>query len=236
MATLISRTLLPPARDTRLLVAKWVIALLAPLLVFNFVWNGEAAINQILVGFLLPQSAIGFYDVPTLLGATIFFVLFYAALTALVGYAVAADSGKQNPIVLWISMLVFTVVPIVLISIANDLFVGLSFTVLAWIPYFLALWLWRKLRPAPATPPLARVGTLDSEQQANLMNRAIAGGFWFGTAFAVISLMVDLIYFFAGQYGAAGSFILIWMLLRTVLLPCAGYFLGRLGGGICSAR
>ena len=233
MATLISRTLLPTARDTRLLVGKWVIALLVPLVVFTFVWNGEAIINQILAGFFARNTALGSrYDIPTLIGATIFVVLFYAALTTLVGYAVAADSGKQNPIVLWISMLVFTVVPIVLISIADDLFVGLSFSVLAWIPYFLALWLWRKLRPAPATPPLARIGTLDSEQQANLMNRAIAGGFWFGTAFAVISLVVDLIYFFAGQYGAVGGFILIWMLLRTVLLAFAGYFLGRLGGAV----
>lgn len=233
MATLISRTLLLPARNIRLLVAKWVIALLAPLLIFTFVWNGEAAINQILLGFFMPHSAVGsLYDIPTLVGATIFFALFYAALTALVGYAVAADSGTQNPITLWISMLVFTVVPIVLISIADDLFVGLSFSVLAWIPYFLARWLWRKFRPAPATPPLARVGILDSVQRADLMSRASAGGFWFGTTFAVISLVVDLIYFFAGQYGTSGSFILIWIVLRTVLLPFAGYFLGRLGGSI----
>ncbi len=233
MTTLISRTLLSPARETRLLVAKWGIALLIPLLVFTFVWNGEATINQILVGFFAHNTTLGSrYDIMTLIGATIFVVLFYAALTTLVGYAVAADSGKQNYIMLWISMLVFTVVPIVLISIANDLFVGLSFSVLVWIPYFLALRLWRRFRPAPATPPLAGVGTLDSEQQANLMNRAIAGGFWFGTAFAVISLVVDLIYFFAGFYGAVGSFLLIWILLRTVLLPIAGYFLGRLGGWV----
>lgn len=51
MATLISRTLLPTARDTRLLVMKWVIALLVPLLIFTFVWNGETTINQILIGF-----------------------------------------------------------------------------------------------------------------------------------------------------------------------------------------
>ena len=233
MATLISRTLLTPARDTRLLVIKWGIALLVPLLVFTFVWNGEATINQILVGFFARNTTLGSrYDITTLIGATIFVVLFYAALTTLVGYAVAADSGKQNFIMLWISMLVFTVVPIVLISIANDLFVGLSFSVLVWIPYFLALRLWRRFRPAAATPPLARVGTLNSEQQADLMSRATAGGFWFGTAFAVISLVIDLIYFFAGQYGGVGSFILIWIVLRTVLLPIVGYFLGRLGGAV----
>ena len=266
MATLISRTLLPSARDVRVLVAKWVIALLVPLLVFTFVWNGEATINQILVGFFMPNGAIGsLYDTPTRIWATIFFVLFYAVLIALVGYAVAADSGRQNPIRLWISMLLFTVVPIVLISLYNDLFVGLSFSVLVWLVGFLLLRLWqvtvrlrRRSRSAATPPPLTGAGNLDSEQQANvtsgatrsaaaapafvavgilnseqqanLVSRAIAGGFWFGTAFAATSLVVDLIYFFAGQYGASSGFILIWIVLRTVLLPIAGYFLGRLGG------
>lgn len=232
MATLIPKTLLP-ARATRGLVVKWVIALLIPLLVFTFLWNGEAAINQILVGFFARDTALGsLYDIPTLIGASVFFVLLYAALTALVGYAVGADSGKQNPIVLWISMVVFTVVPIILISILDDLFVGLSFSVLAWLPYLLALWLWRKFRPSAATTlTLEKIGPLDAEQQANLLNRAVAGGFWFGAAFAAISLVIDLIYFFTGSYGVAISgLILGWIIVRTVLLLLTGYFLGRLGG------
>lgn len=301
MATLISKTtLLPPARTTRWLVLKWVIALLIPLLIFTFVWNGEAAMNQILIGFFARNTALGSsYDIPTLVGASIFFVLLYAALTALAGYAVGADSGRQNPIILWISMAIFTVVPIMLVSLAGDLFVGLSFSVLVWVPCFLVLWLWRKLRSGEAAlaatlarlraltgrpqtldvadvppadtvariisvlarvpyaliwvlyflarPPwrrsqpaeevtpaaLARLGPLDSEQQASLMNRAVAGGFWFGAAFALISLAIDLIYYFTGSYGAAISgFILIWIVFRTVLLLVAGYFLGRLGGRI----
>lgn len=235
MATLISSTLLPPARATRLLVVKWVIALLIPLIVFTFAWTGEAAVNQILIGFFARNTSIGSsFDIPTLIGATIFIMLLYVALTALAGYAVAADSGKQNPFMLWISMLVFTVVPIMLISVTNDLFVGLSFSVLVWLPYFLVLWLWRRFRRSAAapTPTLARLGPLNSEQRANLISRATAGGFWFGTAFALIALVIDLIYFFGGSYGTVSNLILVWVLVRTVLLPIAGYFLGRLGGAV----
>lgn len=233
MATLISRALLAPERDTRRLVVKWVVALLIPLLIFTFVWNGEAAINQILIGFFVHTSTIGaLYDFPTLIGATIFFVLFYIALTALVGYAVAADSGKQKPLFLWVSMLVFTVVPIVLISVADDLFVGLSFSVLAWLPYFLIVWLWRKFHPVAPAPPFERLGPLDSEQQGHLMRRAMTGGFWFGTAYAVVALVVDLVYYFTGSYGTLGDFLLIWVITRTIVFPVAGYFLGQLGGRI----
>jgi ABC-type branched-subunit amino acid transport system permease subunit len=236
-ATLISRRLLPSEHKTRWLIVKWVIALLLPLLVFTFVWNGDSAINQILVGFFLPNSDSGFpSDFLTLIGATVFFVLFYTALTALVGYATAADSGKQNPIVLWISMLVFAIVPIVLMSITHDLFVGLSFSVLVWLPYFLVLSLWRKFRPAAVAPAPVRLGPLDDEQQANLLNRGITGGFWFGTTFAVIALVIDMAYFFTGSYGPVGNFLLIWVLLRTVLLPFAGYFLGYVGGVIALRR
>ncbi|MGH2509810.1 MAG: hypothetical protein ACRDHZ_20720, partial [Ktedonobacteraceae bacterium] len=231
MATWIPSTLLPSAREPRLLVGKWVIALLIPLLVFTFAWNGEAAVNQILVGFFLHNSVVGsHYDYPTLIGALIFFVLFYATLTAFVGYIVAADSSKQNPLALWISMLVFTVVPLLLISITDDLFIGLSFSVVVWLLYFLVLTLWRKFRPRETAPAPPRIKALSSEQQEGLLNRAIAGGFWFGTIFAVISLVVDLAYFFTGSYGTSGNFLLIWIVARTLLLPFFGYFLGRLGG------
>lgn len=231
MATLISRTLLPSTRDARLLIVKWVVALLVPLLVFTFAWTGEAAINQILVGFFLPTSRLGsLYDFPTLVGATLFFLLFYTALTALVGYAVAADSGKQNPLMLWMSMVIFTVVPILLIALANDLFVGLSFSVVAWVPYFVGITLWRKFHPAASVLKPVLTETVDNEQQTILRNRAVAGGFWFGTVFALCSLVVDLVYFFTGSYGTVGNLILVWIVIRTVLLPIAGYFLGRLGG------
>lgn len=235
MATLISRTLLP--REERRLVVKWVVALLIPLLVFTFVWNGEAAVNQILLGFFVRESTIGsLYDFPTLIGATLFFVFFSIALTALVGYAMAADSGKQPPLFLWISMLVFTVVPIILVSIADDLFVGLSFSVLVWLPYFLLVWFWRRSHPSVPTAPLEQVRPLDGWQQADLLRRAMAGGFWFGASYAVVALVVDLLYFFTGSYGEVGNAILIWVIVRTLLFPFAGYALGSLGGRLALRR
>jgi ABC-type branched-subunit amino acid transport system permease subunit len=233
MATLISRTLLLPARDARRLVIKWVVALLIPLLVFTFVWNGDAAINQILLGFFVRSSAIGSqYDIPTLVGATLFFVLFSIALTALVGYATAADSGKQRPLFLWVSMLIFTVIPILLISVANDLFVGLSFSVLVWLPYLLITWFWRRSHPLATAAPLGHVAALDAEQQADLLRRAMAAGFWFGASYVAIALIVDLVYYVTGSYGVVGNTILIWIIVRTLFFPCAGFVLGRLGGRI----
>ena len=53
MATLISRTLLPSARDVRVLVATWVIALLVPLLVFPFFWHVAATIPPLLFFFFI---------------------------------------------------------------------------------------------------------------------------------------------------------------------------------------
>jgi ABC-type branched-subunit amino acid transport system permease subunit len=235
MATLISRVLLP--REARRLVVKWVVALLIPLLVFTFVWNGAVAVNQILLGFFVRSSVAGSqYDFPTLLGATLFFVLFSIALTALVGYAAAADSGKQQPLFLWISMLVFTVVPIILVSVADDLFVGLSFSVLVWLPYFLIIWLWRRSHPAAPAAPLEQIAPLDAEQQAGLLHRAMAAGFWFGTSYAAVALVVDLIYFAIGSYAIGGSTILIWVVVRTLLFPLAGSLLGRLGGRVALRR
>src|SRR5260370_7010963 len=65
------------------------------------------------------------------------------------------------------------------------------------------------------------------------MSRATAAGFWFAFAFAVVWLLVDLIYFFVGQLPTV---LLIWVVIRTILLPIAGYFLGRLGGAVALRR
>ena len=233
MATIRSRTLLPAAGETRSLLVKWVIALLIPLLVFTFYWNGEATINQILIGFFAPSNPLSIVtDVPTLAGASIFLLLLYVVLTALAGFAVAADSGRQSPVVLWVSMLIFIVVPIILISVVSDLFVGLSFSVIVWLIYLLALRIVRRFRPTVALPPQERLVALNAEQQGALMRRAIAGSFWFGATFAVIALIVDLIYFFSGTYGDVSGLILVWVVLRSILLPVAGYFLGRLSGAL----
>jgi ABC-type branched-subunit amino acid transport system permease subunit len=65
------------------------------------------------------------------------------------------------------------------------------------------------------------------------MSRAVAGGFWFGLAFALVLLIVDLIYFFSGSLP---FILLIWGIIRTIILPVAGYFLGRLAGAMALRR
>ncbi len=74
---------------------------------------------------------------------------------------------------------------------------------------------------------------LDAEQRADLMNRAIMGGFWFSVALAVVWLIADLIFYVSG---ALPSILLIWVVIRTLILPVAGYFLGRLSGAIALRR
>jgi ABC-type branched-subunit amino acid transport system permease subunit len=228
MATLLPANLLPQTRDTRLLLVKWVIALLVPLTVFTFVWSGEEIMNAVLIGLFFPASSP--YNLPSLIEAGIFMLLFYAALMGLTGYLVAADSGRQGILDLWISMLFFTVLPLFLIYIVGDPFVGLALSVVTWVVYFYGRRLLRRLRPAATPPPLPTLKVLDAEFHSTLMSRAQAGGFWFGSAFAAVALVVDLVFFFSGQYGQASLILLAWVILRTLLLPVAGFFLGRLGG------
>src|SRR5258706_8475138 len=74
---------------------------------------------------------------------------------------------------------------------------------------------------------------MGAEQRASLMGRATLGGFWFATVFAIVWLVLDVVYYFAGSLPAV---LLIWVAIRTILLPIAGYFLGRLGGLIAARR
>src|SRR5947209_4371573 len=82
-------------------------------------------------------------------------------------------------------------------------------------------------------PPLQNLNTLDAEQRANLMSRATLGGFWFSVALTVVWLVTDLIFYISGQLPTT---LLIWVAIRTIVLPIAGYFLGRLGGAIALRR
>ncbi len=71
------------------------------------------------------------------------------------------------------------------------------------------------------------------EQRVEVKNRGIMGGFWFSIALAVTWLIVDLIFYFTGSLPTT---LLIWAVIRTLLLPVAGYFLGRLAGVIALRR
>src|SRR5579871_1528982 len=101
------RSILRPEQDNRQFLIKWVIALLVPLGVFTVLW-GESIVNNVLLGLLAPGSSP--YGNFFLIQAAVFVVLFYATVVALVGYLVAADSGRRSTIALWIDVLIFLLI------------------------------------------------------------------------------------------------------------------------------
>jgi ABC-type branched-subunit amino acid transport system permease subunit len=219
-----------PARDTRSLLVKWLVALLVPIIVFTFVWSGESIINNAILGIF--GSANSTFDFGTAIQAAAFIVLFYATVIALAGYLVAADSGRRGYLDLWLNVLVFVLVPLLLTIIFGNLIVGLTVSVIVWGIYFLIR---RIVRRAIHYNPRAAIEALkaDAVQPGDLMGRAKSGGFWFATLFALIWLVVDLIFFFSGSLP---TLLLIWVVVRTLLLPVAGYFLGQLGGTLALRR
>jgi len=230
MSTLMTNRILLPARDTRALLVKWIVALLVPVAVFTFVWSGEEIVNAVIspgtAGPNLPTDPV------SLIQSAIFIALFYLAVIVLAGYLVAADSGRRGMLSLWLDVLIFALLPLFLVM-NIGLIIGLAACVVIWAVYFFARNLVRKARHY--TPPLAlpSLGLLDAEQRAILMGRAIAGGFWFATAFAIVWLIADLVYFFTGSLPPQ---LLTWVVIRTLLLPVAGYFLGRLAGVLALRR
>ncbi len=229
MSTSISSRMLLPARDTRMLLIKWVVALLVPVTLFTL-WSGESIINAVIapgsVGFNVPTDPVSRVQ------AAIFVTVFYAAVITLAGYLVAADSGRRSVIELWTDVFIFTVVPLILV-IFFGLIIGLALCAVVWPIYFYVRGLLRKARHYVPPPPLESLEVINAEQRSVLMSRATAGGFWFGVAFALVSLITDLVFFFTGSLP---PLLLIWALIRTLILPVAGYFLGRLAGVIALRR
>jgi ABC-type branched-subunit amino acid transport system permease subunit len=210
---------------------KWIVALFVPIAVFTFVWSGEEIINNVLLGLINPASSN--YNASALIQAAIFIALFYATIIAFVGYLVAADSGRRAMIEIWIDVLIFAVVPLLLVVVIGDLFITLAASAIVWLVYLYVRNRVRKARHYVPPPPAQDVKVMDEEQRANLVSRASQGGFWFAALFAVVWLVLDVVYYFAGSLPAL---LLIWVLIRTLLLPIAGYFLGRLGGIIAVRR
>lgn len=229
MSTSISSYLFRPALDTRRLLIKWVVALLVPVVVFTL-WGGEAIINAVLA----PGNASA--DVPTdpvsLVEAALFITIFYATVTVLTGYLVAADSGRRSMLGIWLDVLIFALVPLVLV-ISFGLIIGLALCAIVWPTYFYIRNRIRKARGDTLTLSAENVKVLDAEQRSTLISRATAGGFWFATAFAFVWLITDLIFYFSGSLP---SQLLIWVVIRTLIFPVVGYFLGQLGGRIAVRR
>jgi ABC-type branched-subunit amino acid transport system permease subunit len=219
---------LVPASNTRAQLIKWIVGLLVPVAVFTFVWNGELIINQSLLS-LLGLGSVS--DISILIQLGIFIVIFYATVIALAGYLVAADSGQRGMIELWIDIAVFVLIPLLLV-IGQGLIIGLTLCALVWSVYFLVRRrVYKALHYTP--PPLQKLNVLDADQRAELKKRAIMGGLWYSVALAVVWLIADLIFFALGQLP---TILLVWVAVRTLILPVAGYFLGRLSGAMALRR
>ncbi len=230
MSVSVNNSGLLPGRDMRTLLIKWIVALLVPVAVFTFAWSGEAIINNVILGLITPGSTP--YDTPTLIAAAIFILVFYVTVVALAGYLVAADSGRSGMLELWVDILIFALIPLVLV-ILSGLIIGLALSAVIWPLYFFVRNLLRKARHYTPPPPQAKLKVLTTEQQSELMRRAIAGSFWFGVVFALVWLIADLIFAVTGPFP---PLLFIWVGVRTILLPIAGYFLGRLSGVIALRR
>ena len=221
----IAKTLVP-ARNTRALVVKWIVGLLVPLAVFTF-WAGESIINNAILGLFGANGVT--YDISLLIQLAVFIIIFYATVITLAGYLIAADSGQRGMIELWTDIAVYLLVPLLLV-IVQGLIIGLTLSVVVWMIYFFVR---RRVRRLAPTTSLRNLRILDAEQRADLMSRATLGSFWFSLALAVVWLIADLIFYVSGQLP---TLLLVWVAVRTVILPIAGYFLGRLGGVIALRR
>ncbi len=212
-----------PEPATRFLLLKWLVALLAPLLIFTFLWQGDTLINNVLLAFIDPKSAAVTTTTSRAIQSALFIVLFYLAVLALGGYLLAADSGRRAIYAVWIDSLLFAIVPIFLISVTNNLVIGLALAALIWAIYFFAR---SRITFLAAHVPENALNVLPDEE---IRARGIMGGFWLGLTLAVIWLVVDLIFFAIGNLQGE---LLPFSVIRTVILPIAGYFLGMLGGRV----
>lgn len=230
MSTLIRSSSLLPTAAPRPLLLKWVVALLVPIAIFTFIWSGEEIVNNVLLTLFgagsAKQNTVG------LVFAAVFIIVFYAIVITLAGYLVAADTGHRRTIEVWIDILVFVLVPLFLVM-GIGLIIGLALCAIIWPIYFYVRNRIRKMRNYTSPQPFENLVVMDDIQRSQLMKRAIAGSFWFATAFAIVWLIADIVYFVSGTLPVL---LLIWAIIRTILLPVAGYFLGRLAGQFALRR
>src|SRR5215472_13062474 len=126
-----------PGRDVRLLLLKWLVALLVPVMVFTF-WSGEGMVNNVLLWFLDPKlvNANTYTDTGMVIQTALFTIIFYATVITLAGYLVAADSGRHNMFEVWTDVLFFIVAPLVLVVLTQNLLIGLAIAAVIWLAYF----------------------------------------------------------------------------------------------------
>ncbi len=218
----LTSSFLRPTQTLRPLLFRWLTALLVPLLVFTFAWQGDAVINQVLLSFVNPKEALT-TDTSKVIQAAIFITFFYLAVIALAGYLVASDSGRRKTYMIWIDALLFATIPILLISFTNNLVIGLALSALVWAIYFAGRRYIKALHETPST------GQLPVFSDQEIRARAQAGSFWLAVLLAVIWLLVDLLFVAVGNLDLS---LLPYSFVRTVVLIGASPFLGLLAARV----
>ncbi len=216
MSTSMSARLLVPARDTRMLLIKWIVALIVPVAIFTFVWSGEQIINAVLAPGAVSRNLPT--DPGSLVQAAIFIAVFYVVVIMLAGYLVAADSGRSGMLKLWIDVAVFAVIPLFLV-IGFGLIIGLAMCVIVWPIYF---YLRGRVRKALTFPPplqLKYLTSFNAEKINKALRRFVVFGFWVGVAAAVAWLLYNFLLLVSGQL--TGQRLLVGVGL-LVGLPIAG--------------
>ena len=218
-------------RDTRPFLFKWGVALLVPVLVYTFIWQGDSVINGAFLGLLYPNNAVYAVEpVDRLVQSLVFSVLFYLVVLALGGYLVATDSGRRKPFEVWLDVVLFAVVPIVFIDLTTNLVIGIALTAVVWGVFFLVRNILRKRFKLllPIVPHEKEPSRISREE---LRRRAVAGSVWFGLVLAVIWVVVDVIFYVSGSFP---SILLLAVLtpVRTVVLIGGSYFMGLFGAWV----
>jgi ABC-type branched-subunit amino acid transport system permease subunit len=216
-----SARMLVPARDTRMLLIKWIVALIVPVAVITFVWSGEQFINAVLAPGTVSRNLPT--DPGTLIQIAVFIAIFYIVVMTLAGYLVAADSGRSGMLKLWVDVAVFAVIPLLLV-IAAGLIFGLAFcVVLVWPLYF---FLRRRVRKALTFPPPLRLNYLTSftaEKINKWFRLFVVNGFRAGVAAAVAWLLYNFLLLVGGQLTGQRLLLGVGVLIG---LPIAGALLG----------
>lgn len=125
-------------RDTRPFLIKWGVALLVPVLIYTFLWQGDSVINGAFLGLLYPNNpTFAVMPVDRLVQALVFSVVLYLVVMACGGYLVAVDSGRRKSVEVWVDVLLYAVVPIVVIAQTNNLVIGIALASVVWGIFFL---------------------------------------------------------------------------------------------------
>jgi ABC-type branched-subunit amino acid transport system permease subunit len=215
-----SARVLAPARDTRILLIKWIVALIVPVAVFTFVWSGEQIINAVFVPGTVSRNLPT--DPGSLIQVAIFIAVFYVVVIMLAGYLVAADSGRTGMLKLWIEVAVFAAIPLVLI-IGFGLVNGLASCVIVWLIFF---YLQRRVRNALTFPPPLRLKSLiffNAEKINKSLRRFVVFFFWVGAAAAVAWALYNFLLLVSGQLIGQRLLLGIGILIG---LPIAGALAG----------